>query len=115
MATVEELTRKNQEMKLRLQQEESQSKGSPEDEGDSWKRSDQTRPLSPEDQNLDLFREMSKEMDELRSAIREKTERSVDRLVRATDSPFTAAILGCPVLSKFRLPQLEPFDGLKDP
>ena len=54
-------------------------------------------------------------MDELRSAIREKTERSVDRLVRATDSPFTTTVLGCPVLSKFRLPQLESFDGLKDP
>ena len=55
----------------------------------------------------------------MRSPIREKTERSVDRLVRATDSPFTAAILGCPIpskfRSKFRLPQLEPFDGLKDP
>ena len=115
VAIVEELTRQNQEMKLRLQQKESQSKGSLEDEGDSWKRSDQTRPLSPEDQNLDLFREMSKEMDELRSAIREKTEWNVDRLVRATDSPFTAAVLGCSVPSKFRLPQLEPFDGLKDP
>ena len=36
-------------------------------------------------------------------------------MVRATDSPFTTAVLECPVLSKFRLPQLEPFDGLKDP
>ena len=54
-------------------------------------------------------------MDELRSAIKEKTERSVDRLVRATDSPFTAAVLECPVPLKFLLPNLEPFDGLKDP
>ena len=54
-------------------------------------------------------------MNELRSAIKEKTERSVDRLVRATDSPFTMAVLKCPELSKFRLPQLELFDGLKDP
>ena len=54
-------------------------------------------------------------MDELRSAIKEKTERSVDRLVRAIDSPFTTAVLECPVPSKFRLPQLESFDGLKDP
>ena len=54
-------------------------------------------------------------MDELRSAIKEKTEQSVDRLVRATDSPFTTAVLECPVPSKFRLPQLESFDGLKDP
>ena len=54
-------------------------------------------------------------MDKLRSAIKEKTERSVDRLVRATYSPFTTAVLECPMLSKFRLPQLESFDGLKDP
>ncbi|XP_023905505.1 uncharacterized protein LOC112017271 [Quercus suber] len=58
---------------------------------------------------------MRKEMDELRNAIKEKTERSVDRMVRATDSPFTTAVLDCPVPSKFRLPQLESFDGLKDP
>ena len=31
------------------------------------------------------------------------------------DSPFITAVLECPVSSKFRLPQLEPFDGLKDP
>ena len=54
-------------------------------------------------------------MDELRSAIKEKTDRSVDRMVRATDLPFTTAVLECPVTSKFRLPQLEPFDGLRDP
>ena len=112
---MEELTRQNQEMKLRLQQEESQSKGNLEDEGDSRRRSDQTRPLSLEDWNLDLLREMRKEMDELRSAIKEKTKRSVDRLVRATDSPFTAAVLECLVPLKFLLPKLEPFDRLKDP
>ena len=56
-----------------------------------------------------------REMDELRSAIKEKTDWSLDRLVRATNSPFTMAVLECPVPSKFWLPQLEPFDGLKDP
>ena len=54
-------------------------------------------------------------MDELRSAIKEKMERSVDRLIKAIDSPFTTAVLECPVPSKFRLPQLKSFDGLKDP
>ena len=39
----------------------------------------------------------------------------MDRLVRAIDSPFTTVVLECPVSSKFRLPQLESFDGLKDP
>ena len=101
-------------MKLLLQQEENRSKGNLEDE-DSQRRGDCQRPVSPDDQNSDLLREMRKEMDELRSAIKEKTERSVDRLVRVTDSPFTMAVLECPVPSKFRLPQLESFDGLKDP
>ena len=54
-------------------------------------------------------------MDELRNAIKEKTDQSVDRMVRVTDSPFTTVVLECPILSKFRLPQLEPFDGLRDP
>ena len=54
-------------------------------------------------------------MDKLRSAIKEKTKRIVDKLVRATDLPFTAVVLECPMLSKFWLPQLEPFNGLKDP
>ena len=58
---------------------------------------------------------MRKEMDELRSAIKEKIERSVDKLVRATDLPFTTAVLECSVPSKFRLPQLESFDRLKNP
>ena len=115
VATVEELTKQNQEIKLRLQQEENRSKGSPEDERNSQRRSDHQRPISPDDQNSDLIREMRKEMDELRSAIKEKTERSVDRLVRATDSPFTTVVLECPVPSKFRLPQLKSFDTLKDP
>ena len=114
-ATVEELTRQNQEMKLRLQQEENWSKGNSKDEGDSQRRSDRQRPISLDDQNSDLFREMWKEMDELRSAIKEKTDWSVNRLVRATDSPFTMVDLECPVPSKFWFSQLEPFNGLKDP
>ena len=103
-ATVEELTRQNQEMKLWLQQEENQSKGNPEDERDSRRRSDQPRPLSPKDRNFDLLRVMRKEMDELRSTIKKKTEQTVDRLVRATNSPFTAKVLECPVPLKIRLP-----------
>ncbi|XP_030970236.1 uncharacterized protein LOC115990553 [Quercus lobata] len=58
---------------------------------------------------------MRKEMDELRNAIKVKTDQSVDRMVRATDSPFTTAVLECSVPSKFHLRQLEPYDGLKDP
>ena len=58
---------------------------------------------------------MRREMDELRNATKEKTDWSLDRMVRMTDSPFTLAVLKCPMPLKFRLPQLELFDGLKDP
>ena len=108
-------------MKLQLQQvqqaqqEENRSKDNIEGEGDSHRRSIHQRPTTPDKQNSDLLREMRKEMDELRNAIKEKTDRSIDRMVRAMDSPFTSAVLECPVPSKFRLPQLEPFDGLRDP
>ena len=63
----------------------------------------------------DLLREMRKEMDELRSPIWEKTDWSLDMMVRRMDSPSIVAVLECPVPSKFRLPQLEVFNDLKDP
>ena len=46
---------------------------------------------------------------------RQTGARTLDRMIRATDSPFTTAVLECSVPSKFQLPQLELFDGLKDP
>ena len=54
-------------------------------------------------------------MDELRNAIKGKMDQGVDRIVRMADSPFTLAVQECPVPSKFRLPQLKPFNELKDP
>ena len=54
-ATVEELTRQNQEMKLRLQQEENRSKGNLEDKGDSHRRSDHRRPATLDEQSSDLL------------------------------------------------------------
>ena len=74
VAIVEELTKQNKEMKLGLQQEKHQSKGNPKDEGDSHRRSDHRRPTFLDEQNSDLLQEMRREMDELKSAIKEKTD-----------------------------------------
>ena len=98
-------------MRQQLQQEQNQIVDNGNDGVDSNGRHTST----PEETNSDLLREMRKEMDELRNAIREKTDQSLDRIVRKMDSPFTVAVQECPVPSKFRLPQLESFDGLKDP
>ena len=80
------------------------SKSNPEDEGDSHRRSDRQGPITLDETNSDLLREMRKEMDKLRNVIKGKMDRSLDRMVRTTDSPFTSAVLKCPIPSKFRLP-----------
>ena len=51
VASIEELTRQNQEMKLWLQQKENLSKAHQEDEGDSHRRSDHRGPTTPDEQN----------------------------------------------------------------
>ena len=43
---------------------------------------------------------MMKEMDELRNAIKGKTDQRLDRMVRATNSPFTTAVLECPEIGR---------------
>ena len=40
---------------------------------------------------------------------------SMDTLVQQTESPFTAEVLHFPFPAKFRMPQIEVFDGAKDP
>nr|XP_023902335.1 uncharacterized protein LOC112014187 [Quercus suber] len=89
---VEELTRQNQEMRQRLQQDGNHLETNRDDEGDNHGR----RPNTLEEAGSNLFREMRKEIDELRNAIKGKMDRSLDRMVRKTDSPFTLAIQECP-------------------
>ena len=87
-AMVEELTRQNQEMRQQLQQEQNQIDNNGNDGVDSNGRC----ASMSEETNSDLLQEMRKEMNELRNAIREKTDRSLDRIVRKMDSPFTVAV-----------------------
>ena len=39
----------------------------------------------------------------------------MDDLVHKTDSPFIAAIISHPLPSKFKMPTLDPYDGMQDP
>ena len=87
-ATVEELTRQNQEMRQRLQQEDNLSNTNQDDDGESHRRQLGT----PEGASSDLLKEMRKEMDELRNAIKGKTDQSLDKMVMKTNSPFTLAV-----------------------
>ena len=76
-----------------LQQEGNHFGTNRDDNEDSQRRNDHRRATTPKGANSDFFREMRKEMDELRNAIRGKMDQSLDRMVRTTNSPFTLAVL----------------------
>ena len=44
-----------------------------------------------------------------------KSSRNLDGMIKRTDSSFTSEVLECSLPSKFRLPQLETYDGHIDP
>ena len=58
---------------------------------------------------------MRKEMKELKSAIKDKGGENLDGIIQRTDSPFTTEVQNCSLPPKFHLPQLESYDGSKDP
>ena len=51
----------------------------------------------------------------MKEAVKGRVPVSMDALVQQTKSPFTAGVLHFPLLAKFRMPQIEAFDGTKDP
>ena len=62
-----------------------------------------------------MMKNMRKELDEVKNAMKGKTAVNLGGMIKRTDSPFTTSILECPLPPKFRLPQLEVYEGTKDP
>lgn len=65
--------------------------------------------------NDQLMRNMRKELDKVKDAMKGKTTINLDGIIKRTYSPFTTNVLECPLPLKFCLPQLEVYDGTKDP
>lgn len=63
----------------------------------------------------DLLKSIRKEMDELKNAMKEKTNKNLDEMVKRTNSLFTTKVLECLLPPKFHFPQLGLYDSLKDP
>ena len=51
----------------------------------------------------------------MKEVVRVRAPISMDVLVQQKKSPFTAEVLHSPLATKFRMPQIEAFDGMKDP
>ena len=61
------------------------------------------------------LRNMRKEMDKLKSAMKDKGGENLDGMIQRMDLPFTTEVLNCLLPPKFRLPRLESYDDSKDP
>ena len=58
---------------------------------------------------------MKEWMDFMMNALRGWVSSDLDDLVHRTDSPFTTFVTSFPLPPKFHMPQLESYDGSKDP
>ena len=61
------------------------------------------------------FRSLQQEHSHVKEVIKRRAPDAMDTLVQPTESPFTAEVLRYPLPAKFRMPQVEAFDGVKDP
>ena len=58
---------------------------------------------------------MKEKMDIMMNSKRGRVSTDLDELVCRTDSPFTAQVTFLPLLAKFRMPQVEAYDGSNNP
>ena len=61
------------------------------------------------------FRNLQQELSRVKEVVKGRAPDTMDTLVQQTESPFTAEVLYFPLPMKFRMPQVETFDGIKDP
>ena len=51
----------------------------------------------------------------MKEVVRERAPDTMDALVQQTESTFAADVLHFPLPAKFRMPQVEAFNGVRDP
>ena len=72
--------------------------------------------LGAEEQSWEQrFRNLQQELSRVKEVVKGWAPDTMDTLVQQTESPFTAEVLHFPLQAKFRMPQVETFDGVKDP
>ena len=57
---------------------------------------------------------MKEQMEVMMNALKGRVSFDLDDLVNRTDLPFTIPVNSCPLPQKFRMPQIESYDGVKD-
>ena len=72
-------------------------------------------PMTGEQTWEQRFRNLQQELSRMKEVVKGRTPDTMDTLVQQTKSPFTPEVLHYPLPTKFRMPQVEAFDGAKDP
>ena len=135
-AAVERLTKQNRDLEEQLNQKNAAPNNQGADqEGTSAERRNQegsqasSAPSRLERQNMSLpslldtappsiiveMQAMKEQMEIIMNALKGRVSNNLDYLVNRTDSPFTTAINSFPLPSKFRMPHMDSYDGVKDP
>ena len=119
LANVEKLTHQNEELWKTMESQNVERwrtiENQNEEESNSQaNRRDRTSGEYPSRMENEL-RNKRKEMDELKSAMKDKGGENLDGMIWRMDSPFTTEVLNLPLPLKFRFPQLESYGGSKDP
>ena len=134
-AAMERLTKQNQVLEEQLRQKAGHGTQEEDQEGTNAERRDQegpegsNAPSKPERQNMSLpslmdtapppivveMQVMKEQMEVMMNALKGRVSSNFDDLVNRTDSPFTASVNFFPLPHKFRMPQIDSYDGIKDP
>ena len=61
------------------------------------------------------FKSLQQDLSRVKEVVRGHAPDTMDTLVQQTESPFTAEVLHFSLPAKFRMPQVEAFDGVRDP
>nr|XP_023914743.1 uncharacterized protein LOC112026289 [Quercus suber] len=132
---VERLTKQNRDLEEQLRQKNAAPNNQREQEGTSVVQGDRegpegsNAPSRPERQNISLpslidvlpppiiaeMQAIKEQMEVMMNALKGRVSSNLDDLVNRTDSPFTAAVNSFPLPYKFRMPQIDSYDGVKDP
>ena len=74
-----------------------------------------TAPTTGEHTWEQRFRNLQQELSRVKEVVKGRAPDTMDTLVQQTESPFTPEVLHYPLPAKFRMPQVQAFDGAKDP
>ena len=133
---MERLIKLNHDLEEQLRQRNVGHDNQEEDqEGTSAKRRDQegpedsNTPSRPKRQNVSLpsltditpppvvaeIQAIKEQMEVMMNALKRRVSSDFDDIVNRTDSPFTTSVNSFSLSHKFRMPQIDSYDGVKDP